>query len=49
MKAIRIFLWMTAIVVSIGSLDLLNTGDFDIYALWETVALWLAVYVVEKK
>lgn len=49
MKAIKTFLWVTAIFASIGGIGLLNTGDFDIYALWETVALWLAVYVVEKK
>ena len=49
MKAIKTFLWITAIFASIGGIGLLNIGDFDFYVLWEIVALWLAVYAIEKK
>ena len=47
MKVIRIFLWVTAIVVSIGAIDMLATYDFDVYTAWNVAAYWLAVYYME--
>ena len=48
MKAIRIFFWVTAVITTIGVIDMIGTGDFDVYTLWSLVAYWLAVYYAEE-
>jgi len=48
MKGLRIFFWVTAIVYSLGGLDLMSTFEFDVYSLWAIVVLWCAVYYAEK-
>jgi len=49
MKAIKYFVWVTAALSFIGSILLVNDGEYDMYTLWNTTALCLAGYYMHKR
>lgn len=49
MKLINYFVWATTVIAFIGSLSLLNEGNFDFYSLWMVACLVLASYALGKK
>ena len=48
MKGLKIFFWIWAIIMTLGSLLLMADLEFDVYALMALVQSWLVIYYVEN-
>ena len=49
MKYLKWFVYLTAIITAVGFILLLNDGDLTIYEIWGSTALFVAVYLINKK
>jgi hypothetical protein len=47
-EALRIFFWVTLVIMAVGTVVLINDGEWDLYAGWDLLLSIGAVYYAEK-